>query len=67
MMSVHKHAAVKRQYIRRPHSGPVTVSHVSAAAWVTAVTLAGGDRRRLRVIDGSTVLVINRPTTGNSR
>jgi hypothetical protein len=40
---------------------PVVTSRVHPAAWVAALQLARGDRRRLRVVDDRTVIVINHP------
>ncbi len=61
MMTVHKHAAARRQYWPRRAPAPVTTRRVRQAAWTTAVALAGGDTRRLRVVNDSTVLVLNSP------
>ena len=38
---------------------PVKVTAVEPAAWETALQLADGDKRRLRVVDERTVLVRN--------
>ena len=43
---------------RRP-PGKVTATKVDPLAWQTALALAGGDARRLRVLDRRTVLVVN--------
>ena len=67
MMTVHKHAAARRQYRPRRTPAPVTVRRVREAAWMTAVTLAGGDTRRLRVVNDSTVLVLNPPPARDVR
>lgn len=44
---------------RKPQ--PVTSIQVIPAAWATAKQLADGDYQRLRIIDGRTILVLNRP------
>jgi hypothetical protein len=53
-------AATQGQHASRPRSGPVTMTRVVPAVWRMAMRLAGGDARRLRLIDQGTVLVLNR-------
>jgi hypothetical protein len=43
----------------RPRSGPVITIRVVPAVWRAALRLAGGDARRLQVVDAGTVLVHN--------
>jgi hypothetical protein len=57
---LHSYAAAWRQASGPPKNGPVTRTSVSPAAWTTALFLAQGDRRRLRVQSATEVLVINR-------
>ncbi len=59
MLAVHKNAAAKRSYTKHPTSGPVVTTWVNRSAWAAALTLADGDRRRLRVVDATTILVVN--------
>jgi hypothetical protein len=56
----HRNAAVRRRP-RPPAPNPVMVVRVDADVWAKATELADGDIRRLRVLDGQTVLVANQP------
>jgi hypothetical protein len=53
--------ARKRHYRRKPTPSLVVVKRVHPDAWRFALDLAGGDRRRLRVLPDASVLVINKP------
>ncbi len=57
---LHGRAALRIRHPGKQRNGPVTTTHVSPAAWVTALGLADGDRSRLRVISATTVVVVNR-------
>lgn len=62
MVSVHQLAAAKRKprKARRPNS-PVQVTRVDPCVLALAFDIANGDMARVRIIDASTVLVVNRP------
>ena len=62
-MSPHTHelAAAKRRLKPSRRSNPATIEQVSPEAMALAIELAGGDMRRVRVIDARTVLVRNKP------
>jgi len=60
MVEVDKSGSVKRK--RRPQrraASPVQVTRVHPEALALAVELAGGDIRRVQVVDARTVLVRN--------
>ncbi|HEY2577217.1 MAG TPA: hypothetical protein VGI74_13005 [Streptosporangiaceae bacterium] len=59
-LRVHRNAAMRPRYRRRPPQ-PVHTVRVHPAVWVTALHLAAGDCRRLRILDAATVLVVNHP------
>ena len=59
MLSVHKYAAARRRSRGPARSGPVTVTRVDPQVWRVAIRLACGDRGRLRVVDRTSVVVVN--------
>jgi hypothetical protein len=58
---LHRDAALRTGQARKPRSGPVATIRVAAVVMARALALAGGDARRLDLIDASTVVVRNRP------
>jgi hypothetical protein len=62
-MNPHTHelAAAKRRHKPSRRSSPATIEQVSPEAMALAIELAGGDVRRVRVVDARTVLVRNKP------
>jgi hypothetical protein len=60
---LHRTAALRRPARGGQLTGPVSVIKVNIAVWREALRLAGHDRSRLRVIDASTVVVVNRPAS----
>ncbi len=58
---VHRDAAMKRRARSPRDRYPVTVTRAHPEAWATAIAIAHGDRSRLRVVDTSTVVVVNPP------
>lgn len=60
---VHGRAPVRHRPTRTHRSGPVTTTTVIPAAYHTALRLARGDPARLRILNTTTVLVLNRPHT----
>jgi hypothetical protein len=58
---VHGYAAARRRSRRPPAPSPVTREQVPEIVMLTALELAGGDRRRIRVLGATTVLVVNQP------
>jgi hypothetical protein len=54
-------AAARRHRHRHSRSGRVSVAGVDRLLEAVALDMAGGDRRRLRWISPSTVIVLNRP------
>ena len=62
MLAVHRNAAVKsrgRPQDSANRNGPVKISLVTRAAWTSALRLADGDASRLKIVNATTVIVVN--------
>lgn len=59
MMAVHRLAAARRRRRAPRRTAPVTVTRVDPQVWRIAIRLAKGDMGRLRVVDSTSVVVIN--------
>jgi len=56
---VHANAAAKRARRPRPAKQPVLVTRVNRGVMATALRLAGGDARRIRIISPTQVRVLD--------
>jgi hypothetical protein len=56
---LHADAAVRHPRPRPPRSSPVTVTRVHPVAWALALNAAGGDLRRIIVVNCNELIVQN--------